>query len=311
MKFLFDIFLVIGLPLFGMSQAPQGIPYQAIARNASGQPIASTAVKVRFTIRDSIATGAIKYQETHKPTTSALGLFSVNVGMGTVVSGSFSGINWGKNAKFLQVEMDPAGGANYTDLGTTQMMSVPYALYAGSAPLPPSLNTNNFTSIAVFDNPGNFTWTAPENVSRVIVECWGGGGGGTQNACCTFNGGSGGSYGKSILSVISGTSYSVVVGVGGIFYNYSNGGTNLNCGGTSSFGNLIYASGCGGASNGTVQIAGEKGTVYYFSGGGSITFGGDSPLGGGGGKGESPNGQAPGGGGSGGNGAPGRVIIYY
>jgi uncharacterized protein (TIGR02145 family) len=117
------------------AQAPQGIPYQAIARNASGVAIENTAVKVRFSIRDSIATGAIKYQETHNPTTSALGLFSVNVGMGTVVSGTFSGINWGKNAKFLQVELDPAGGSSYTDLGTTQMMSVPYALYAAELPL--------------------------------------------------------------------------------------------------------------------------------------------------------------------------------
>jgi uncharacterized protein (TIGR02145 family) len=138
------------------AQAPQGIPYQAIARNASGQAIASTAVKVRFSIRDSIATGAIKYQETHNPTTSALGLFSVNVGMGTVVSGSFSGINWGKNAKFLQVELDPAGGGSYTDLGTTQMMSVPYALFAGS--------TNSFpvggTEGQIITNCGGQpTWT--------------------------------------------------------------------------------------------------------------------------------------------------------
>jgi hypothetical protein len=118
------------LPTTCIAQAPQGIPYQAIARNAIGQPIANTAVKVRFTIRDSIATGAIKYQETHNPTTSALGLFSVNVGMGTAVSGTFSGINWGKNAKFLQVELNTTGGTTYTDLGTTQMMSVPYALYA-------------------------------------------------------------------------------------------------------------------------------------------------------------------------------------
>ncbi len=50
--------------------------------------------------------------------------------MGTVVSGTFSAINWGKNAKFLQVELDPAGGSNYTNLGTTQMMSVPYALFS-------------------------------------------------------------------------------------------------------------------------------------------------------------------------------------
>ena len=123
------IFFCLLIPTYLLkAQAPQGIPYQAIARNASGVAIANTAVKVRFSIRDSIATGAIKYQETHNPTTSALGLFSVNVGMGTVVSGTFSGINWGKNAKFLQVEMDPAGGTTFTDLGTTQMMSVPYAL---------------------------------------------------------------------------------------------------------------------------------------------------------------------------------------
>ena len=121
------------------AQSPQGIPYQAIARNASGVTISNTAVKVRFSIRDSIATGAIKYQETHSATTSALGLFSVNVGMGTVVSGTFSGINWGKNAKFLQVELNTTGGTTYTDLGTTQMMSVPYALQAVSIKMKTSI----------------------------------------------------------------------------------------------------------------------------------------------------------------------------
>ena len=138
------------VPTTCIAQAPQGIPYQAIARNASGVAIASTAVKVRFSIRDSIANGAIKYQETHNLTTSALGLFSVNVGMGTVVSGTFSGINWGKNAKFLQVELNTTGGATYTDLGTTQMMSVPYALYAGQAASSSGVNSvgNGFTMIS-------------------------------------------------------------------------------------------------------------------------------------------------------------------
>jgi uncharacterized protein (TIGR02145 family) len=133
------------------AQAPQGIPYQAIARNASGVAIANTAVKVRFSIRDSIATGAIKYQETHNPTTSALGLFSVNVGMGTVVSGTFSGINWGKNAKFLQVELNTTGGTTYTDLGTTQMMSVPYALFSGNS----SVRVSEIGDSVVFGN-GSF-----------------------------------------------------------------------------------------------------------------------------------------------------------
>ena len=145
------IFFCLLIPTYLLkAQAPQGIPYQAIARNASGAAIANTAVKVRFSIRDSIATGAIRYQETHNPTTSALGLFSVNVGMGTIVSGTFSGINWGKNAKFLQVELNTTGGTTYTDLGTTQMMSVPYALYAGSS-------ESNFQAVNYLPKPTTYS----------------------------------------------------------------------------------------------------------------------------------------------------------
>jgi hypothetical protein len=114
------------------AQAPQGIPYQAIARNSSGVILAGQTIRVRFSIRDSIATGTIVYRETFSPTTTTQGLFNVNVGTGTVVSGTFSGVNWGHNAKHMQVEMDPAGGTSYIDMGTQQMMSVPYALYAGN-----------------------------------------------------------------------------------------------------------------------------------------------------------------------------------
>jgi len=117
------------------AQAPQGIPYQAAARNSSGAILAGTNISVRFTIRDSTATGAIRYRETHSVTTSAQGMFSLNVGQGTPVTGTFSGIKWGTNAKFMQVELDPAGGSSYTDMGTQQMMSVPYALNTGSMKL--------------------------------------------------------------------------------------------------------------------------------------------------------------------------------
>jgi hypothetical protein len=133
MKQLFHILVLLFIANVAIAQAPQGIPYQAAARNSSGAVLASTAISVRFTIRDSTATGVIKYRETHSVTTTAQGMFSVNVGQGTVVSGTFSSINWATNAKFLQVEMDPAGGSSYVELGTQQMMSVPYALYAGSA----------------------------------------------------------------------------------------------------------------------------------------------------------------------------------
>ena len=115
-----------------MAQVPQGIPYQSVIRNSSGTLVANQTVKMRFSIHDSIAAGTVVYQETFSTTTSSLGLANVNIGMGTAVVGTFSGINWGNNSKFIQVEMDPTGGTNYTDMGTTQMMSVPYALFSAN-----------------------------------------------------------------------------------------------------------------------------------------------------------------------------------
>ncbi len=133
MKQLLNIFLLLLIANLAIAQAPQGIPYQAVARNSSGSILTSTATSVRFTIRDSVASGTIKYRETFSVTTSSQGMFSVNVGQGTPVTGTFAGINWGTNAKFIQVEMDPSGGSSYVDMGTTQMMSVPYALSSATA----------------------------------------------------------------------------------------------------------------------------------------------------------------------------------
>jgi uncharacterized protein YjdB len=114
------------------AQVPNAIPYQAAARNSSGAILANANISVRFTIRDAVASGAILYRETHAVTTSPQGLFSVNVGQGAVVSGSFTGINWGVNHKFMQVEFDPDGGSSYIDIGTQQLLSIPYALFSGA-----------------------------------------------------------------------------------------------------------------------------------------------------------------------------------
>jgi hypothetical protein len=90
------------------------------------------AIHIRFSIHDSTMLGTIVYQETHTSTTTNLGMVILSIGQGTPVIGSFSAINWGSGAKFMQVELDAAGGNNYIDLGTQQMMSVPYSLYAGN-----------------------------------------------------------------------------------------------------------------------------------------------------------------------------------
>ena len=114
------------------AQAPQGIPYQSVIRNGSGALMINQAIHIRFSIHDSTMLGTVVYQEIHTVTTSNLGMVTVAIGQGTPSLATFSSINWGSGAKFMQVELDAAGGSNYTDLGTQQMMSVPYAFHAGN-----------------------------------------------------------------------------------------------------------------------------------------------------------------------------------
>ncbi len=115
------------------SQAPQKFNYQAIARNMSGAILPNQNVTCRFTLRDISATGPIIYQEQQQLQTNQFGLFTALIGNGNVLQGNFSSISWGNSAKFLQVEFDPEGGANFLVVSSTQMVSVPYALYAETA----------------------------------------------------------------------------------------------------------------------------------------------------------------------------------
>jgi uncharacterized protein (TIGR02145 family) len=110
------------------AQVPQSIPYQALVRNTDGSVMADASMAITFKIHDNTATGTVVYEESHAATTNAQGLISLNVGNGAAVSGTFSGINWGSGSKFLHVLMN--AGSGVVDLGTQQMMSVPYASYA-------------------------------------------------------------------------------------------------------------------------------------------------------------------------------------
>jgi large repetitive protein len=114
------------------AQAPQRIPYQAVARDAGGHLLSGQSIGVRFSILDGAIDGPVVYSESHSTQTSTLGLFTVSVGQGIVISGSFPAIDWGNGSKFLRVELDPGTGG-YIDMGTSQMLSVPYALYAERA----------------------------------------------------------------------------------------------------------------------------------------------------------------------------------
>ncbi len=120
------------------AQAPARFNYQGIARNTSGSPLATKVLGMRITIRNLSPLGPTVYQETQSTITNAYGLYNIAIGAGVPVTGTMAGIVWGTGNKFIQIEIDPAGGTTYTDLGTTQLLSVPYAMYAptsGSAPL--------------------------------------------------------------------------------------------------------------------------------------------------------------------------------
>ncbi|HRC33068.1 MAG TPA: hypothetical protein PK736_06460 [Bacteroidia bacterium] len=118
-----------------MAQSPNMINYQGVAHNVNGTAIANQNIKVRLKIRQGTAQGTVKYSEVRSLTTDASGLFTIQIGSAGAVSttGSWASITWETGAKFLQVEMDAAGGSNYTDMGTQQMLSVPYAQYSNMA----------------------------------------------------------------------------------------------------------------------------------------------------------------------------------
>ncbi len=132
--FLFATILVVGLSISTVfAQVPQSFNYQAVARDNSGNLLAMQAVGIKIIIHQGSAVGTTVYTETFTPSTNLFGLFTIAIGTGTVVSGDFSSIAWSSGNYWLQVQMDPLGGTSYTDMGTTQLLSVPFAMYANNS----------------------------------------------------------------------------------------------------------------------------------------------------------------------------------
>jgi hypothetical protein len=130
--FLFSFFFSL---FSAQAQAPNRMSYQAVVRNATNALVTNQAVGVRVTIVSGSATGTEVYQETFSPnpTTNINGLLTLEIGTGTPSIGTFAGITWGTNTFFVKTEIDPLGGTNYSIIGTSQLLSVPYALSAKEA----------------------------------------------------------------------------------------------------------------------------------------------------------------------------------
>ena len=129
------LILITGLFLgsFALAQAPEKMSYQAVVRNATGQLVQNQNVGIKASVLQNSATGTVVYSESLTGTTNANGLVSLAIGSGTVLSGTFSSIDWSTGNYYLKTETDPTGGTNYTIAGTSQLLSVPYAMYAKSA----------------------------------------------------------------------------------------------------------------------------------------------------------------------------------
>jgi hypothetical protein len=112
---------------------PQLFNYSAVARNASQQPIVSSPIGIQISILKGTVNGTVVYTENHIVTTDAFGLFNLLVGGGTVQSGSMNTIDWSDDSYFLNVGMDVTGGTSFVTMGTTQFLSVPYAIHAATA----------------------------------------------------------------------------------------------------------------------------------------------------------------------------------
>jgi uncharacterized protein (TIGR02145 family) len=132
MKKLHIVLAFVFLSTTLIAQVPQKFSYQAIIRNAANQQVVNQKISIRISILQATATGLPVYVETQTPTTNAIGLANMEIGAGTVVSGQFQSIDWGTGPYFVKSETDVLGGTNYSISGTSQLLSVPYAMAAGS-----------------------------------------------------------------------------------------------------------------------------------------------------------------------------------
>jgi len=158
MKKLFTVLVAVILTATLWAQSPQKMSYQAVIRNASNNSVVNTIISMKISIIHGSISGTAVYVETQNPTTNANGLVSIEIGGGTIVSGNFASINWANGPYYIKTETDPTGGNNYTIIGTSQLLSVPYALHAKTADsiattkvlMPPVTSTTAVSDILPF-----------------------------------------------------------------------------------------------------------------------------------------------------------------
>ncbi|MBP0903708.1 hypothetical protein ACFSKN_03900 [Mariniflexile gromovii] len=133
MKYIVTFILFLAVTVSISAQTPEKISYQAIIRGNNNSLVANSNISIKILIRQGTITGTTVYEETHTGTTNASGLVSLVIGNGTPSTGSFSAINWSQASYFIETQVDLTGGSNYSVIGASQLLSVPYALHAKTA----------------------------------------------------------------------------------------------------------------------------------------------------------------------------------
>lgn len=129
-KFIMSFILANSICALLIAQPPQAFKYQVVVRDGSGDLINNQSVAFSLSILDGGSSGTLIYNEVQTVTTNQFGLASLSVGAGIATTSTFENIDWGSGSKFLKVECDPSGGNTFTYLGSSQLLSVPYALYS-------------------------------------------------------------------------------------------------------------------------------------------------------------------------------------
>ncbi len=170
MKKILTLIASLLLTLGMYSQSPQKISYQTVIRNTSNALLSNTTVHIQISVLQGASTGTAVYVETHTATTNTNGLASIEIGGGTPTTGTFAGINWANGPFFIKTETDPSGGVNYSITGTSQILSVPYALSAKTAEnVPTNVSAlNNDAGYIATEVDGSIT-NEIQNISQVLT----------------------------------------------------------------------------------------------------------------------------------------------
>jgi uncharacterized protein (TIGR02145 family) len=148
MKKIFTLLIgiILSLTILNAQDAPpQAFSFKALIKDSRGIPVILKTVSLRISILKNASNGTSVYSETFRTSTNLYAQVDLEIGRGTIVSGMFSAIDWADDEYFLKVEVDPRGGTNYQVMSISQLLSVPYALYSGSAVNSFSGSWNNLT----------------------------------------------------------------------------------------------------------------------------------------------------------------------